>query len=150
MRVNSPGQMGSDVRQGGPAGRFLGRLRDAALIAAYAGAAGSLALMLVAGQHPPTFLLVIFAFWVAAPFALFMLADIASKRWSLRTRATLYVAMLVVTLGSLAVYADDARGHRRPQAAFVYVAVPPASVLLGAIAVAIAALISGNRSRRGA
>ena len=57
--------------------------------------------------------------------------------------------MLVVTLGSLAIYGDDALGHRRAQAAFVYVVVPPASWLLISMVVPIAALISRRLSRRG-
>lgn len=65
------------------------------------------------------------------------------------TRAALYGVMLVVTLGSLAIYGDDAMGHRTAKAAFVYVAVPPASWLLTAIVVPIAALISRRQSGRG-
>ena len=60
----------------------------------------------------------------------------------------LYVVMLVIALGSLAIYADDARGHRRPQAAFVYVAVPPASWLLLGVVVPIAAVMARRRTRR--
>ena len=56
--------------------------------------------------------------------------------------------MLVIALGSLAIYADDARGHRRPQAAFVYVAVPPASWLLLGVVVPIAAVMARRRTRR--
>ena len=47
-----------------------------------------------------------------------------------------------VALGSLVVYGDDARGHRRPQAAFVYVLVPPLSWLLLGISLPIATFIS--------
>jgi len=89
------------------------------------------------------------AIWVLSPFIALVLANVVSKRWSSLTRATLYGVMLAVTLGSLAIYGDDATGHRRPQAAFVFVLVPPASWLLIAIAVPIAAFISGRLSRRG-
>ena len=140
--------MTSEVRPREPEGAFLGVLRAAALIAVLAGAAGSLGLMLRAGQRTPRFLLVLFVIWVLSPFGALVWANAVSKRWSVLTRATLYSVMLAVTLGSLAVYGDDALGHRRPQAAFVYVAVPPASFLLMAIVVPMAAMISGRLSRR--
>ena len=124
-------------------------LRVAALIAVVAGAAGSIGLMLRAG-HPPLFLRVLFAIWVLSPFAALVLADVVSKRWSVPTRATLYTMMLVVTVGSLAIYGFDAVRPRRAQPAFVYVVVPPASWLLIAVAVPSAALLSRRLSRRSA
>lgn len=138
----------SNVSQGSPEGGFLKPLRAAALIALLAGAVGSVGLMLRAGQRTPRFLLVLFLIWVLAPFMALAWATAVSKRWSVLTRVTLYGVMLVVALGSLAVYGDDALGHRRAQAAFVYVVVPPASCLLTAIVLPIAALISGRQSRR--
>ena len=150
MSINGPGEMAAKVSRGRPDGGLLDRLRKVALIALLAGAAGSVGLMLRAGQRTPRLLLVIFAIWVLSPFVALVLAYVVSKRWSVLTRAALYIVMLVVTLGSLVIYGDDALGHRRAQAAFVYVAVPPASWLLMAIAVPIAALISGRRSRNGA
>ena len=140
--------MTSNESQKSPEGGFLGQLRAAALIAVLAGAVGSLGLLLRAGQRSPRFLLALFVIWVLAPFVALAWATAVSKRWSVHTRATLYSVMLVATLGSLAVYGDDALGHRRPQAAFVYVLVPPVSCLLAAIALAVAALISGRRSHR--
>jgi len=127
----------------------LDRLRAAALIAVLAGAAGSLAFLLNAGRRTPRFLLVIFVFWVLSPFVVLVWAHVVSTRWSAVTRATLYTVMLVLTVGSLAIYANDAVRPRRAQAAFVYVLVPPVSWLLIAIAVPTAALISRTRSRRG-
>ena len=149
MSINGRGEMTSKVSRGRPEGGFLRRLRAAALIAVLAGAGGSLGLLLRAGQRSPRLLLVLFVIWVLSPFMALVLAHVFSKRWSVLTRATLYSVMLVVTLGSLAIYGDDALGHRRAQAAFVYVAVPPASWLLIAIVVPIAAFISGRLSRRG-
>jgi hypothetical protein len=143
------GETTSTVSRGRPEGGFLGGLRVAALIAVLAGAGGSFGLMLRAGQRTPRFLLVLFAIWVLSPFMALVVANVVSKRWSVLTRATLYSVMLVVTLGSLAIYGDDALGHRRAQAAFVYVVVPPASWLLIAIVVPIAAFISRRLSRRG-
>jgi hypothetical protein len=129
-------------------GGLPGPLRAAALIAALAGAVGSVGLLLHAGQRSPRLLLALFVVWVLSPFLAFIWADAVSKRWAVPTRVTLYCAVLMVTLGSLAVYGDDARGHRRAQAAFVYVIVPPASTLLTVIAVGMASLMSGRLSRR--
>jgi hypothetical protein len=128
-------------------------LRRAALIAMLVGAAGSVGFLFRAGQRTSRLLLVIMLLWVLAPFVALALADVVSKRWTVLaqapTRATLYSLMLVVTLGSLAVYVDDAVRPRQAQAAFVFVVVPIASWLLMAIVIPIAALISSRQSRRG-
>jgi hypothetical protein len=126
-----------------------GRLRAAALLAALVGAAGSLGFMLNAGRRTPRFLLVIFVFWVLSPFVVLVWAHMIAKRWSAVTRAALYIVMVAVTVGSLAIYGDDAVRPRRAQAAFVYVLVPPVSWLLIAIVVPTAAVISRRRSRGG-
>ena len=147
MSINGRGEMTSNMSR--LEGGFLGRLRTAALIAVLAGAAGSVGFFLRAGQRTPRLLLLLMAIWVFSPFVALVWANVVSKRWSVLTRATLYSVTLVVTLGSLAIYGDDAFGHRRAQAAFVYVLVPPASWLLIAIVVPIAAFISGRLSRRG-
>jgi len=106
--------------------------------------------MLRAGRHNSSrILLVLFALWVLSPFVVLVLANMVSKRWSVLTRATLYSVMLVLTLGSLAIYGDVALGPPRAQTAFVFVVVPPASWLLIAIVLPTAALLSGRRSRRG-
>jgi hypothetical protein len=126
-----------------------GGLRAPALFAVLAGAAGSLAFMLNAGRRTPRFLLLIFVFWVLSPFAVLVWAHMTSKRWSAVTRSALYIVMLVVTLGSLAIYGRDAVRPRRAQAAFVYVLVPPVSWLLIALVVPTAALISRRRSGGG-
>ena len=139
--------MTSEVSRGKPEGRFLGPLRTAALIALLVGAGGSIGLLLRAGQRTPRLLLVILIIWVLSPFMALVLADVISKRWPVLTRATLYSATLVVTLGSLAIYGDDALGHRTAQAAFVYVMVPPVSSLLVAMAVSIAGFVSRRQSR---
>lgn len=126
----------------------MGRVRAVTLIALIAGAVGTTGFFLRAGQRTPRFLLVLMAIWVMAPFAVLLWAYGASLRWAPITRGTLYLVMWVVALGTLAVYGDDARGHRRPQAAFVYVIVPPASGGLMAVSLGLAALVSGRRSRR--
>jgi hypothetical protein len=131
--------------RGGPEGGFLGVLRAVALVAVLSGPVGSVGLLLRAGRHTPRLLLVLMAIWVLAPFMALVLANVVSKRWPVPTRVTLYGVTLLVTLGSLAIYADDALRPRKAQAAFVYVAVPAASWLLIAIVVPIAAFISGRR-----
>jgi hypothetical protein len=123
-------------------------LRRAALIAVLAGAAGSAGFLLRAGQRTSLRLLVIMVTWVLAPFLALVVAGAVSKRWSLTIRATLYSVMLVVTLGSLAVYADDALWPRQAQAAFVFVMVPLVSWALMAIVIPAAALISRPRARK--
>ncbi len=135
------------VSGGGPEGAFLRRLRAAALIAVLVGAGGSVGLMLRAGRSSDERLLVmLIAGWVLAPFTALVLAHVVSTRWSAFTRATLYSLMLVLTLGSLAIYVGDAFG---PPTTAVYVSVPLASWLLIGLVVPIAAFISGRLSRRG-
>ncbi len=139
------------VSQGGPEGRSLGRLRAAALIAVLAGAAGSVGLTLSASQGRDLGLLavLIFATWVFAPFAALALAHVVARRWLVHTRATLYCLMLVLTLGSLAMYVGDALLHPGTQDAFVFVVVPLVSWLLIALVVPITALAARRLSRRG-
>jgi hypothetical protein len=123
-------------------------LRRAALIAVLVGAVGSIGLLLRASQRTPPFLLFLFVLWMLSPFVAVVCADMVSKNWAALTRSTLYGVMLVLTLGSLAVYGNDALNPRKAQAAFVFVAVPLASWLLIAIVVPVAVLLSRRRSRR--
>ena len=129
----------------------MARLLSAvALFTALAGAIGAVGLMLRAGQRigsPPVLLLVLFAGWVLAPFIGFVLANVLSKRWSVLTQATLYGVTLVLTLGTLAIYADVAFGPATSQVVPVFVAVPPVSILIALVAL-VAALITGRLSRR--
>ena len=128
-------------------GRFFGLLRTAAVIVLWAGAAGSVGLMLYAGHRvgAPHLLLGLFAMWVVSPFVLLAMAYVVSKRWSILTRATLYCVTLVVAVASLAIYGAAALVAARPKTA-VFVIVAPASWLLTAILVATAAFLSRSRS----
>jgi hypothetical protein len=149
MSINGHVESTSEVSRGRPEAGFLVLLRAAALIAVLAGAAGSLALMLHAGRRNDSrVLLVLFTIWVLFPFVALVVADVVSKRWSVLTRATLHSVMLVLTLGSLAIYGDVALWPPRAKTAFAFVVVPAASWLLIAIALPIAALISRRLSRR--
>ena len=128
---------------------FLDRLRGVARIAVVVGAVGSVGLMLRAGRNTPRLLLVLFVIWVLSPFGALAWANTVSQRWSALTRATLYCVTLVVTLGSLAMYGGLIKRPAGTANAFMFVAVPPASWALIAIAVALAALLSRRRSHRG-
>jgi hypothetical protein len=148
MSPDGPGEITSVASLGRTRG-FLAGLRAVALIAVVAGAGGSLGLMLRAGRRTPRLLLALFVIWVLSPFVALAWANVVSKRWSVITRATLYCVTLVVMLGSLAIYGDLVRPPAGSPGAFVFVVVPPASWLLMAIVVPIAALISRRQSRGG-
>ena len=130
-------------------GEFVG-LRTAASIAVLAGAVGSVGFLLRAtSRNPSQLLVVLMAIWVVSPFVALLWASFASKPWSAPARMSLYGVMLLVSLSTLAIYVADALWPRSSQAAFVFIAVPPASWLLSAVAVFLAAFISGRRLRRG-
>jgi hypothetical protein len=129
---------------------FLELLRAAALVAVVIGAVGSVSLMMRVGhRNPSRLLLALFLIWDVSPFVGLVLAVMVSKRWSVITRATLYGLMLIVTLGSLALYGDVVL-RPRPQPAARFLLVPLGSWLLMTIVIPIAALVSGRLSRRDA
>ena len=138
--------MGGDDRDG----EFLRLLRSTGLIAAAAGAAGSIAFMLYAGRRNPSRLLVLlFAIWVLSPFAALLSIDAISKRWSPVTRSAVYGLMWLLAVVSPAAYGYIAVGPPRPQAAFMFVVLPPLSWLVGAAVLAMAAFISSRRAHPG-
>ena len=148
MSTSGPGESTSKANRGRPDGGFLSLLRAVALIAVVFGAAGSVGLMLWVGHRNPSLVLLgLFVIWDLSPFIALILADIVSKRWSVLTRATLYAVMLILTLGSLALYGDVV-WRPRPQPAFMFLVVPLGSWLLMTIVIPIAALISARLSRR--
>jgi hypothetical protein len=110
---------------------------------------GSLGLMLWVGhRNPSPILLILFTGWVLSPFIGLGVADRVSKGWSALTRATLHSVMLVVTLGSLAIYGRVAFGPPRPTPAAMFLLVPGGSWLLAAMAVPLAALISRRSEQK--
>ena len=150
MSNNGPSDVNAKVSQGKSKGRFLDLLRAVALTALAIGGIGSLVFMLREGQRTPRLLLVLFIIWVLSPFVVLVWGNIVSKHWSVLTRATLYCVTLMIALGSLAIYGEFI--VLRPPGsvnAFLFVAVPPVSLLFITIAVATAAFISGRLSRRG-
>jgi hypothetical protein len=127
----------------------LAPLRVAALIAALAGAVGAVAFTLRAGRHNNSrFLVALFVIWVLSPFMALLLAAAISKPWPVLTRTTLYSVTLITTLASLAIYWNNFLRPPKSKGAAVFLVVPLASWLLIAIAVSLAALISGRRSPR--
>jgi len=122
-------------------------MRAAALTATLVAAAGSIGFVCLEGQRTPWALLWFFVIWVISPFAGLALASRLSARLSPPVRVALYAVMLVIALGSLAVYGANRMWPRTAQPAFVFVVVPPASWLLAAVVVAIAAWMSARRGR---
>ncbi len=128
---------------------FLSVLHRAALIAMITGAAGSVTLMLHAGRRQQSrVLIVLFGIWVLSPFVAGVVASSVSKRWAALTQATLCMVIVVLTLGSLAIYGDVAFGYTKAKVGFIFLVVPLASWLIAAVAVTTAALISGRQSHR--
>jgi len=149
MNTNGPGQTATKASQGKPEGKLLSILHAMALIVLVVGTIGSLVIMFREGQDTPRFLLVLFTIWVLAPFAALFWANTDAKHWSLLTRATLYCVMLIVALGSLATYSEWIVVRPAGSAnAFLFVAVPPVSLVFIIVIVGMAALLSSRLSRR--
>ena len=148
MNNKSRSETNSATSQGKTNSGFLTFLQAAALIALIAGAVGSLVFMFHAGEHTPRLLLVLFTIWVLSPFVVLLWAIIMSKRWSALTRTILYCVTFIVPLSSLAIYSEwiDVRPAGSANA-FLFVVVPPVSLIFIAILVPAAALISGRLSR---
>ena len=119
-------------------GIALSGLRSAALLALLFGAVGSIGLWRRAPQHPPKLLAVLFVIWILAPFVLLGAATLLSNNWPMAARKTLYIVTVAITVASLAIYLDDSFSHRTVHPAGVWVGVPPASVILSGVAIAIA------------
>jgi hypothetical protein len=128
--------------------RFLTSLRTVALVALATGAVGSVGSLLYASRHNESrILILLFTIWVLSPFMILVLANMVSKRWSVLIRSTLYWVMLLLAFGSLGIYGYRILRPPKSTAAFVFIVVPPLSLLLAVIAVSLVALISGWLSR---
>lgn len=127
---------------------FPGSLRIAALIALLAGAAGSVAFMLRAGQRTPSFLLALMIAWVLAPLTALAWATAMSVRWPVPIRWTLFALSIALSVASVVIYGEivDVMPQGSAYAAR-FVMTPAASWLLMAIAVVTAAVISRQGSR---
>jgi hypothetical protein len=108
--------------------------RTSALIAALAGAGGSLGLMLHVGRRNDSLLLLsLFGIWVLSPFAGLGVAWVFAKRWPARVQTMLYCLTLAITLGCLAIYGNTAFGPPRAKPASVFLMVPLATWILCAM-----------------
>lgn len=129
--------MASGIR---PANRFL---RAAALTAVLTGAAGSIGLMLLAGNRNPSRLLIaLFTLWVLSPFLPILWANAHWRPGPGLTRAALYAIMFVIPFGCLAIYGALASGALKAKTGFIFLVVPGACWVLIATAAAITALTS--------
>jgi hypothetical protein len=122
-------------------------LRATSLVALVIGAIGSLGLWIHAAQHPPPLIIALFVVWVLSPFVVLGIAHAVAKCWAPSTQTALYWVTLLVTVASIAIYADDAVAHRTAHPAFVYVAVPPASWLASAIAFGVGAWMARRKQK---
>jgi hypothetical protein len=130
--------------------RFLAAVRVVALIAAVAGGIGSVGVVLVVGQRNPSWLLLaLFVIWVLSPFAVLVLANVVSTRWSAFNRAMLYGGTLALTLGSLAIYGDVVLRPPKSATAFRFLVVPLGSWLLMALLAPAAAVITRRLQHKG-
>ena len=122
------------------------RLRAAALIAIPVGAVGAIVFFFRAADHPPPVLVVLFILWLLSPFVILAWAQVVSNRWSPLTQAALSCVTLVITLASLVIYGRliVVAPPGSPKAA-VFVVTAPASWLLIAIVMPLAALASRRR-----
>src|SRR5947209_2943227 len=101
-----------------PERTFLRFLRASGLIAVLLGAVGSVGLMFYTGRRNPSRLLILlFVMWDLSPFVVLFGAHVMSKGWSIVTRAALYIVMLILAFGSVAVYANVVFGPPRAQPA---------------------------------
>ena len=121
---------------------------SAGVLLSVAGAVGSVVLTLLAGRHNHSIiLLLLFAMWVLAPFLALVYANTVSPRWSVLVRRMLFCATLVVTLGSLAIYANMLTAPPGSKIAVPFVVVPAASWILIATVLSAAALLARPLSR---
>ena len=72
-----------------------------------------------------------------APFIALTWCHAPAKRWSESARAALHFMTLVLALGSLAIYGYVALGPPRAKPAFFFLVIPPASLILIALVVAM-------------
>ena len=122
-------------------------LRKAGLLAIVVGGVGSVFLTLYTGRRNPSALLMaVFAIWVLLPFVALAAADAMSTNWSALTRTVLYALMFVTAIDTLGTYGYVAFGPPRPQPAFWFLVVPPASLLLIAVLLRTVASIGKSRS----
>ena len=128
--------------------RFPDLLRTSALIGALLGAVGSVGFVLWAGRRNDSrMLLVLFAVWVLTPFLALLAANLVSRRWSVVSRAALHGVILVCALATLAIYGVFVLGPSNAKSVFAFIVLPPATWLLIAVVVPLAALVAGRLAK---
>ena len=114
------------------------------------GAAASLALMLRAGRHQRSIVLVLlFAAWVLSPFVGLVYAHLSSKPWLLSMRVMLDGLTVAIAFTSPAVYAVVAFARTTVKVGFVFLVVPFMCWLLIGFLVCIGLVSSRKASRQG-
>ncbi|MFL6446203.1 MAG: hypothetical protein ACJ746_00645 [Bryobacteraceae bacterium] len=112
------------------------------------GAVTSIALMLHAGRHQRSIVLILlFSAWVVSPFLGLLCADLISKRWLPSARIMLNALTLAVVFICPGIYAAVAFGYTTLKMGFVFLVVPFACWILIALLVAVA-LVSSHRASR--
>ncbi len=119
-----------------------------AIIAVAISAVSSLALMLHAGRHQRSMILVLlFAAWVLSPFVGLVCAHLSSKPWLPLARVILYGLTLAVVFTCPAIYADVAFGRTTLKMGFVFLVVPFVCLLFIGLLICIGLLSSRKASR---
>lgn len=115
----------------------------AAFLLPLTGGAGTVGLLVRSGPRCDSGIrLAFFAIWAISPFVALLLASAISTRWSLLTRVTIYGVMLMVILGSLAIYGNMVSPPLSSDVAFPFLIVPLGAWLLITIVVPAATLLS--------
>jgi hypothetical protein len=124
-------------------------LRSVALASAVIGGASSVLYLLQSGRRNSELLLLVamFSMWVLSPFLVLCWTILRSERLTQPVRATLYGLTIVLALASLAIYSRliDVKPEGSPNT-FLFVAVPPVSLLLIAATLSLAALRSRKQA----
>jgi hypothetical protein len=119
-------------------------LRIASKVATVVSAIGSVALLLYMGRRNKSIvLMVLFSIWVLAPFVESLLLNaLITKRGSAVAQTALHVAMLIIAVASLALYAETVLRPPVSQPVFRFVLLPVVSNVLIIIVVVTAEVVS--------
>ncbi len=125
-----------------------GPLQVIAIIVLIIGAAGSFYLTLREGRNDKSiFELILFLGWVTSPFLALFIASAISHRWSLSTRVTIYLLMLIITPFCLLSY-SGALHMQRTNPQLIFLIIPPFCWLLMAIGIPIAEATSRKKAQK--
>ena len=108
-------------------------LRIIAMTGLLVGAFVSLGLMLYVGRsNKSVVLMMVFTIWVLSPFVTGILLNRVSVHWTTTMHTKLYLAMLLIALGSMIIYTLIVL-NQPPQPAFYFMVTPFVSLLLLAL-----------------